>query len=198
MKIFWFASFLIVFIVGATLGQSKYTLEKSSSKIDWWGYKLFRSDATSHNGTTRFDKGKLVLDAKNQLKEASFTADIESIDCEDLKKNAKDKAKLESHLKSADFFNVGKFPTASFVLKSVTTSGDKKFPLKLTGDLTIKEITKPVSFKAKKEIKGKEMRLESEKFMINRKDFKVEYEANYKDVVIKNDIDLKVLITAKK
>lgn len=80
MKIFWFASFLIVFIVGATLGQSKYTLEKSSSKIDWWGYKLFRSDATSHNGTTRFDKGKLVLDAKNQLKEASFTADIESID----------------------------------------------------------------------------------------------------------------------
>lgn len=118
--------------------------------------------------------------------------------CEDLKKNAKDKAKLESHLKSADFFNVGKFPTASFVLKSVTTSGDKKFPLKLTGDLTIKEITKPVSFKAKKEIKGKEMRLESEKFMINRKDFKVEYEANYKDVVIKNDIDLKVLITAKK
>ena len=50
--------------------------------------------------------------------------------------------KFNAHLRSADFFNAGKFPTASFKSTKVEAAGNGK--LKITGDLTIKGITKPV------------------------------------------------------
>lgn len=185
-------------MVSVALGQLHYTVEKSSSKINWWGYKLLKTKSTSHHGTMKFNKGQFLLDDKNQLKAASFTANINTLECEDLKGDAKQKNDLEKHLKSADFFDTKKFPIATFVLKRIVASGNQHLPLKLTGNLMIKGITKLISFKAKNELKEGLLYFESEKFTINRKDFKVEYEATYKDVVIKNDIDLKIKIVAKK
>ncbi len=52
-------------------------------------------------------------------------------------------AKFDDHLKSADFFDAGKFPAASFKSTKVESSGTNK--LTVTGDLTIKDITKPVT-----------------------------------------------------
>lgn len=185
-------------MVSVAFGQSHYTVEKSSSKINWWGYKLFKTKATNHHGTMKFDKGQLLLDDKNQLKGASFTANVNTLECEDLKGDAKQKNNLEKHLKSADFFDTKKFPIAIFVLKHIAASGNKRLPLKLTGDLTIKAITKQIFFKAKNKLKGELLYFESEKFTINRKNFKIEYEATYKDIIIKNDVDLKIKIIAKK
>ena len=51
--------------------------------------------------------------------------------------------KLDEHLKGADFFDAGKFPNASFKSTSVAAAGTNK--LTVTGDLTIKDITKPVT-----------------------------------------------------
>ena len=50
------------------------------------------------------------------------------------------------HLSSADFFDVAKFPTATFTSTAVQASGDSA---KITGSLTIKGITKPVTLDAK-------------------------------------------------
>lgn len=49
------------------------------------------------------------------------------------------------HLLSADFFEVEKHPTATFTSRSVETIGQKA---KITGDLTIKGVTKPVTLEA--------------------------------------------------
>ncbi|WP_080929662.1 YceI family protein [Xanthomonas albilineans] len=51
-------------------------------------------------------------------------------------------AKLDEHLRSADFFDAAKFPTATFKSTKVTAAGANK--LKVAGDLTIKGTTKPV------------------------------------------------------
>ncbi|HEU0007490.1 MAG TPA: YceI family protein, partial [Terriglobia bacterium] len=48
----------------------------------------------------------------------------------------------DNHLKSADFFDVAKFPTITFKSKSVTRQGEGKF--KVAGDLTLHGVTKPV------------------------------------------------------
>jgi len=48
----------------------------------------------------------------------------------------------DNHLKSADFFDVAKFPTITFKSKSVTRQGEGK--LKVAGDLTLHGVTKPV------------------------------------------------------
>ncbi|MES2678014.1 MAG: YceI family protein [Pseudomonadota bacterium] len=51
-------------------------------------------------------------------------------------------AKLDTHLKSADFFNVEKFPTATFISKKITMVGKDK--AKIAGNLTLMGITKPI------------------------------------------------------
>jgi polyisoprenoid-binding protein YceI len=53
--------------------------------------------------------------------------------------------KRDTHLKSADFFDVAKFPTLKFKSTKIEKAGEK---YKITGDLTIKEITKPVTLEA--------------------------------------------------
>lgn len=51
--------------------------------------------------------------------------------------------KLDEHLASGDFFDAGKFPNATFKSTSVAAAGTNK--LTVIGDLTIKDITKPVT-----------------------------------------------------
>lgn len=51
-------------------------------------------------------------------------------------------AKFDEHLRSADFFDAAKFPAATFKSTKVEAAGTNK--LTVTGDLTIKDITKPV------------------------------------------------------
>ena len=51
-------------------------------------------------------------------------------------------AKFNEHLRSADFFDAAKFPNATFKSTKVEAAGEGK--LKVTGDLTVKDITRPV------------------------------------------------------
>ncbi|HEX2058949.1 MAG TPA: YceI family protein [Actinomycetota bacterium] len=63
-----------------------------------------------------------------------FEVDLASIDTGN--------ADRDAHLKSADFFDVEKFPTMRFVSKRIEGSGDT---YRVTGDLTIKDVTKEVT-----------------------------------------------------
>jgi len=54
------------------------------------------------------------------------------------------KGKLEGHLKSDDFFGVATHPTSKLVFTEVSASGKNSYEVK--GDLTIKGITKTISF----------------------------------------------------
>jgi len=66
----------------------------------------------------------------------SFSVDVASINT--------DNERRDGHLKSDDFFNAEKFPQMKFVSTSFTPEGDNKY--KLAGNLTIRDVTKPVSF----------------------------------------------------
>src|SRR6185295_4410111 len=62
--------------------------------------------------------------------------------------------KRDTHLKSADFFDVAKFPTLSFKSTKVEASASG---YKLSGDITIRGVTKPITFDVQtpsKELKG--------------------------------------------
>ncbi len=69
----------------------------------------------------------------------TFTADVNSINT--------DNDMRDNHLKSDDFFNAAKFPQIKFVSTSFTPVGDNKY--KLVGNLTIRDVTKPVTFDVK-------------------------------------------------
>ena len=65
-----------------------------------------------------------------------FAADVNSINT--------DNENRDKHLKSDDFFNAEKFPQVKFVSKSFKALGNNKYTL--AGDLTIRDITRPVTF----------------------------------------------------
>jgi polyisoprenoid-binding protein YceI len=98
------------------------------------------------------------------------TIDVASIDTRD--------AKRDEHLRNADFFDAAKFPKITFKSTKVEKAGEG---LKVTGDLTIKGVTRPVVLDVvgpTAEIKdpwGNTRRGLSATTKINRKDFGVSY-----------------------
>lgn len=80
-------------------------------------------------GTVEYD-GKDVTSAK-----ISATIDARTIDTRH--------AARDAHLKDPDFFDIEKYPTITFVSTSVTRAADGKF--KMTGNLTMRGVTKPVT-----------------------------------------------------
>lgn len=93
--------------------------------------------------TGRFDKfsGKFTYDeAKPNASKVSVTIDTASVNS--------NHGKRDKHLRSDDFLDVEKFPTATFVSKSVTPGADGK--LTVVGDLTLHGITKEIKIDAMK------------------------------------------------
>ena len=115
------------------------TIDKSKSKLNWTGKKV----TGQHEGTLVLKSGKVVFNDKKELTGGEFVIDMKSIKVTDIKV-AKDNKKLTNHLKSPDFFDVKNHSSAKFVVTSVKKSGDDKYDV--TGDLTIKGKTHPVSF----------------------------------------------------
>ncbi len=89
----------------------------------------------------RFDtfNGEFSYDEKNP---AASKVSVE-IDTASINSNH---AERDKHLRSADFLDVGKFPKATFVSKSVTAKGDGK--AEIVGDLTLRGVTKSVTIAA--------------------------------------------------
>ena len=111
-----------------------YTVDVAKSTITWVGKKV----AGSHNGTIALKSGSLDVNGKN-VTGGTFVMDMTAI------KDADGSDKLEGHLKADDFFGSAKFPTSTFVITKVTGSGAS---VTVSGNLTIKGITKPLSFPA--------------------------------------------------
>ncbi len=115
----------------------KKEVKASESTVTWKGYKV----TGSHEGTIDLKSGYLEMDGK-KLTGGEFTVDMTSLSNSDLEGDSK--GKLEGHLKSDDFFGVATHPTAKLVFTSVKPLNKNSYTV--TGDLTIKETTKPITF----------------------------------------------------
>ena len=125
-------------LVEKTNKATVYKVDTSKSELIWRGKKV----TGEHHGTIDLKEGSFTLDGM-KLTGGSFTADMNSITDTDLT-DKEYNAKLVGHLKSDDFFGVEKHPMAKFIVtKAAPKSGDM---VDVTGDLTIKGITKPVTF----------------------------------------------------
>ena len=116
-------------------------------------------------------EAKVVIDEADITKSTvEATIDVASINTRDEKRDA--------HLKSPDFFDVAKFPTMTFKSTKVEKAGEG---LKVTGDLTMHGVTKPVVLDVTgpsqviKDPWGLSRRGVSATTKVNRKDFGVSY-----------------------
>lgn len=182
---------LAVVASGLAFGQSKKVV---TSDVHWWGYKVAKTESSSHDGTVKVKSGNMVMKG-NELVGGDFVLDMTSINATDL--SGEYQGKLNGHLKNGDFFEVEKFPSASFKITSVKKNNDKVYNRLVTGNLTVKGKTNPVSFPAKVSYNKGVVSLESNKFSFDRQKFDVAYKSSMKDVFVKDDIDMLVKVTAK-
>lgn len=113
-----------------------YSFEAAESNIRWIGTKV----TGKHNGSIKLKSGKVEF-AGGTIKSGELIIDMPTLTVEDLSGDGK--ADLEGHLKSEDFFSTAKFAESKFVFKSATAKNKHQFDV--TGDLTIKGITKPIT-----------------------------------------------------
>ncbi len=119
-----------------------YKIDSTHASINWsanhFGFSDQLGKITDVSGHITFDE----TDPKSSSVEVQIG----------LGSNVTGLVKFDEHLKSVDFFNVTKFPTATFKSTSITPSG-KTFA-KIKGDLTFLGVTKPVTLDTKLIKKG--------------------------------------------
>ncbi|WMI65657.1 YceI family protein [Aestuariibaculum sp. YM273] len=166
-----------------------YTTNLSASTIEWKGYK----PTGSHYGTIDIKEGDLSL-VDSKISGGSFVIDMTSL------KDAEGSAKLEGHLKSADFFEVETYPTSTFEITSLKDENGKAM---LSGNLTLKGTTNNVTFPVSVTHEGETLTLVSDMFTIDRSKWNVKYGSksffdDLGDKFINDDIELKVTVKATK
>jgi len=118
-------------------GEQKQ-IDTTKSSISFVG----KSNIVNHEGKFNTYDAALTLDADEpaNLEKASVraTVDISSVEI--------DAAGLQGHLAKDDFFAVEQFPEATFESTSIVSKGDNMY--EVTGDLTIKDMTKTITFDA--------------------------------------------------
>ena len=123
-----------------SISAGNYTADIDSSGLTWIGRKI----SSGHNGTINLKDGALNISKDGSIY-GKFTIDMNSISVSDLQGGGK--KSLERHLKNEDFFDVVKFPFATIEFESdIKNISENK--LSLTSDLTIKDITHQLVFKA--------------------------------------------------
>ncbi len=144
-------------------GSKKATLavDVKASKIHWLAKKV----AGQHEGTIGISSGSLVADGA-KISGGEFVIDMKSIVCTDIT-NAEYNQKFIGHISTGDFFEVEKFPTAAFKITKVAGSN-------ITGDLTMKGITKSITFPAKIAVVGGKVSATAS-IPVDRTDFGVKY-----------------------
>ncbi len=133
------------------------------------------------------------------LTNASVRMDMSSLTVENFPEGAEETGKLTGHLQSADFFDIDKYPTSKFELTNLQkTTGT--YNSKVTGNLTILDVTKSISFNANVTITEREVSIKSEYFSVNRTDWGLSYNTKGTkgvpvDYLIANDIGFTINAT---
>lgn len=169
----------------------KLEIDPTTSKVVYLAKKV----AGSHSGEVRLASGSLSFDKKGALSGGEFVADMTSISNIDIADKEYHK-KFIDHMISEDFFGVDKNKTASFVIKSAKKQ--KADTYKVTGDLTIKGKTAPVSFEA---IATKEKATAIVVFDRTKYDIKYgsgKFFQGLGDKMINDEVQLEILLTVKK
>src|SRR5688572_22648179 len=115
---------------------AKYVIAPPSSKIEFIGSKV----TGKHNGAFEKFSGGIDYAGTPEKSRVNVTMETDSLTTDD--------ANLTKHLKTADFFDVAKFPQATFASTEIKAGGTGGASHTITGNLTLHGVTKSVTFPA--------------------------------------------------
>jgi polyisoprenoid-binding protein YceI len=180
----------IVFLIASILlsvdsvAQTNFEANHNKSKFSWTGYASVGSYAPS--GAIQLSAGRLSFDKKNTAK-GVFEFDMKSI--------AHENKDLQNHLKNEDFFDVEKYPKATFTLEQITQN-------KAIGLLKIKDIQRQISFPVTINKSANDIQIQAI-ITVNRTDFGIKYNStsffsNLGDYAIKDTFEFRLDLSMDK
>ncbi len=188
-----FAAVLSLAFTNPVEKAAAYKVDVAGSAVKWTAYKV----GGKHFGKISLKSGSIEM-SKTKLSKASFEVDMTTLTVEDISGEWADK--LKGHLLSDDFFSVEKHKTAKFVSTKIVPNGKGGFSV--TGDLTIKGISKPITFDAAvKNVGGKITGTSAIK--VDRTNYDIKYRSgkffqDLGDKAIYDEFDLEVSLVASK
>lgn len=166
--------------VAAPAGGESLTVTAAESRVGFIGAKV----TAQHEGSFKEVAGTILLvDADPVKSRVDMTVQTGSVELEP--------KKLENHLRSPDFFDVEKYPTARFVSTEIKKDGAGYV---VTGNLELHGVTRSVTFPASIDITPTAVAVQAE-FGVNRKDFGIVYPGAADDL-IKDNVLLQIKLTA--
>ncbi len=167
-----------------------------SGQLSWTASKT----GGQHQGTVEVKEGSLTVKGKEVLT-GRLVVDMNTIKNIDLE--GEKKTKLENHLRSADFFDVENYPVTEFVVTVArTSSADATATHEMTGDLTIKDITRSITVPVNISLVGDKILVATPAFTINRTEWNLNYRSGIlgtaADKLIHDDVSLMVTFEAGK
>ncbi|MCC6464634.1 MAG: YceI family protein, partial [Planctomycetes bacterium] len=132
----------------------------------------------------------IISDDGSKLLQVEVEINVDSIWTDD---PSATNEKLTGHLKSGDFFDAANHPKAKFVSTEIKAGGEGGTHT-LTGNLTMRGITKGISFPANVTLQGGKLTADAA-FKVNRKDFGMKYDGKA-DNLIRDDVGITLKVSA--
>jgi polyisoprenoid-binding protein YceI len=162
-------------------GAEKLAISPENSKVEFVAAKVTRS----HDGSFKQFTGSIDL-VPNKLEDSRVTIDImtDSLMADD--------DGLTKHLKTADFFDVSKYPKATFTSTKIEPANAGGATHNVTGNLDLHGVKKSIAFPATIQVAPDSVTVNAE-FSINRKDFGINY-AGKADDLIRDGVVIKLTL----
>lgn len=165
-----------------------FKVDTEKSTINWSAKKV----GGGHTGTVKINEGSLVYSGKS-LKGGSFLMDMSSI--------TSDNARVTNHLKSDDFFSSAKHPSSKFEIVKVSSAGKDK--VSISGNLSIKGITHPLTFQATVKQQKDVVTAVANAVRIDRTKYDIRFRSktffgDIGDKAIDDEFELNINLTARK
>ncbi len=161
-------------VAAAPAAGDKYVIAPENSKIEFAGSNV----TGTHTGSFGKFSGTINYLGQPEKSSVNITIDVNSLTA--------DAPKLTEHLKTADFFDVAKYPEATFVSTEIKAGGEKGASHTITGNMNLHGFTKSITFPATIVVTPDAITVDST-FSINRKNFGINY-AGATDNLIRDDV----------
>lgn len=168
---------------GKPAAAETLVIESANSKVEFVASKVTKS----HSGSFKQFTGTIEL-VNNSIEQSRVIIDI------DTESVVTDDEGLTKHLKSPDFFDVAKYPKATFIAARIEASATAGATHTITGNFDLHGVKKAITFPANIQLTPDQVKVNAE-FAINRKDFGIVYAGKADDlirdgVVIKLSLDV--------
>jgi len=165
-------------------------IDTAASQVIWHANKVSKE----HFGEVSLTSGNINVSNEGKIIGGNFIIDMNTIEVQDLEPGDS-RDRLAGHLKNEDFFDVVKYPTATFEITSVT-EGSTASDLTIAGNLTMHGVTKNITFNAKVTESTPASVVADADFNVAREDWGVNYQGKADDLISK-EFNLKIKIVAK-